>query len=210
VIVADVGPPVTRDSAREAAQQELSKEIYHRYDDPWPVRVLDWVLHQLDRLFDGVTANAPGGGPGAVLLLVVLVALLVIAQWRLGPIRREARAGLALLAERTTTAHQHRDAAAAAAADGRWHDAVIARMRAIARHLEERGLLDERAGRTADELGREVTGVLPDAAPAVRAAAATFDEVMYGDRPATALSYATVAEADDAVRRGRPVGVVPA
>jgi hypothetical protein len=44
----------------------------------------------------------------------------------------------------------------------------------------------------------------------VRAAAATFDEVMYGDRPATALSYATVAEADDAVRRGRPVGVVPA
>jgi hypothetical protein len=208
VIAADVAPPVTRESAREAAQQELSKEIYHRYDDPWPVRLFDWVTHWIDKLFDRVTAHAPGGGPGAVVLVVFVLALLAFARWQLGPVRRETRARLALLDERTTTAEQHRSAAAAAAATGRWHDAVVARMRALARDLEERGLLDERPGRTADELGREVAGVLPDAAAAVRAAARTFDEVVYGDRPATEQSYATVADADDAVRRGRPVGAL--
>ena len=208
MITADGVPPVTRDTAREAAQQELSKDIYHRYDDPWPVRLFDWIIDWIGRLFDGVTAHAPGGGPGALLLLVVVLGLLAFARWQLGPIRRETRARQALLEERTTTAAQHRDAAAAAAAAGRWHDAVVARMRALARDLEERGILDERPGRTAAELAREVTRVLPDAAQAVRAAASTFDEVVYGDRPGTEQSYATVAGADDLVHRGRPVSSV--
>jgi hypothetical protein len=210
VIPLEVVDPVTRENAREAAQRELSKEIYHRYDDPWPVRVFDWITHWIDGLFDRVTAHAPGGGPGALVLLAVIVALLVFARWQLGPIRRETRARQALLDERSTTAAQHRDAATAAAAAGRWHDAVVARMRALARDLEERGILDERPGRTADELAREVPAVLPDVAQQVRAATWTFDEVVYGDRPATAQSYATVAEADEAVRRGRPAAMASA
>lgn len=210
MIPADLGLPVTRDSAREAAQRELSKEIYHRYDDPWPVRAFDWVTHWIGRLFDRITEHAPGGGPGALLLLAIVVIVLVIVRWRVGPIRRERRVRTRLLDERVTTAEQHRAAAAEAAADGRWHDAVVARMRALARDLEERGVLDERAGRTADELAREAGTLLPDAAPAVRVATRAFDEVVYGDRPATARSYASVAEADEAVRRGRPVGTVPA
>lgn len=210
MIPADVAAPVTRDSAREAAQRELSKEIYHRYDDPWPVRVFDWVTHWIDRLFERVTAHAPGGGPGALVLLFVVVALLVFARWQLGPMRRETRAREALLEERTTTAAQHRAAATEAAAAGRWQEAVVARMRALARDLEERGILDERPGRTADELAREAGVVLPDVAQLVRTAAWTFDEVVYGDRPAGEQSYAAVVAADDAVRRGRPVVAVTA
>jgi hypothetical protein len=76
-------------------------------------------------------------------------------------------------------------------------------MRGLARDLEERGLLDERAGRTAAELGREVSVLLPELGERMRDAAGVFDEVVYGDHPATESSYTVVAAADDAVRSAR-------
>jgi hypothetical protein len=203
VITAPVVPPVTRDGAREAARNELSKDVYHRYDDPWPVRLFDWVTHQIGQLLDRVAERSPGGGAGALLLVALVVALLLLARWRLGPVRRDRRYADALLPDRSTSAQDHRSEAAAAVAAGRWADAVLARMRAIARDLEERGVLDERAGRTADELAREVETLLPSVAEPVRSAVAVFDEVLYGGHPATAALYDVVARADDAVRGAR-------
>jgi hypothetical protein len=173
-------PPVTRDGAREAARNELSKDAYHRYDDPWPVRLFDWVTHQIGQLLDRVAERSPGGGAGALLLVTVVVALLLFARWRLGPIRRERHYPGPLLPDRTTSARSYREEAAAAAAAGRWADAVLARVRATARDLEERGLLDERPGRTADELAREVERREPATVQDPFALTASFEELLAG------------------------------
>jgi len=106
------------------------------------------------------------------------------------------------------TARQHRGAARAAAERGDWQVASIEAMRAVARELEERHVLDPRPGRTADELAREAGVELPNARTALIEAATAFDAVAYGGRPGDRTSYDTVRRADDAVRGGsRVVGV---
>ena len=191
------GLPITRDGARADANRELSKSIYHRYDDPWPVRVFNWVQHLIGRLFDDVSKHSPGGGGGAVAVLVAVVVLLIALRWRLGPLRRADRLSHGVLGESTTSAADYRREAIAAAADGRWSEAIVARMRALARGLEDSGELSARPGRTADELAIEVADVRPDAAETTARAARIFDEVAYGNRPGTAEGYAVVVEADD-------------
>jgi hypothetical protein len=195
----DLGP-VTRDGAQADARRELSKGIYHRYDDPWPVRVFKAVTHAIGDFLDRIAAHAPGGGAGAFGLLIVLAVLLLVARWRLGPIRRERRvAGGPVLDDRVRTAAEHRREAERAAVAGDWTTAVVERMRAVARDLEERGVVDARPGRTADELAAEVTVLTPAVADVFRAATSTFDAVAYGRRPAEAASYRTVVAADEAV-----------
>lgn len=204
-MIFDVGvSPITRDGARADAEHELSKGMYHRYDDPWPVRVYDWFMHQLGRLASAVAERSPGGGAGAIALLVLLIALVVLVRWRLGPIQRRRSASAAVLAEQSRSAADYRAAAVTAAETGAWSDAVVARMRAIVRDLEERGIVDERPGRTADEFAVAVAEVLPVAEDKVRAATDVFDAVVYGGRAASADSYATVAAADELVRSTRP------
>lgn len=189
--------PITRDGARHAADRELSKGIYHRYDDPWPVRVFNWVQHWIGRLFDDVSKHAPGGGGGALAVLVAVVVLLVALRWRLGPLRRADRMSRSVLDMSAATAADFRQESIDAAADGRWSDAIIARMRALARALEETGELPARPGRTADELAIEVAAERPEASEATARAARIFDEVAYGHRPGTADGYAAVVDADD-------------
>jgi hypothetical protein len=197
-LVHSVGvPPITRDGARAAADRELSKSVYHRYDDPWPVRVFNWVQHWIGRLLDDVSKHSPGGGAGALVVLVTVAVLLIALRWRLGPIRRTERMPRSVLDVSTATATDYRQQAVAAAADGRWADAIIARMRALARSLEETGELAARPGRTADELAVEVAKRRPDAADSTARAARIFDEVAYGSRPGTPENYATVVAADD-------------
>jgi hypothetical protein len=192
--------PITRDSARAAAQRELSKGIYHRYDDPWPVRAFRGVQRWIGDLLDTVGRHSPGGDVGAVALLVAAVVLVAVAWWRVGPVRRSRRLGGAVLDDRPATTADHLREASEAAAAGRWGDAVVARMRALALALEDGGVLDPRPGRTADELAREVGSALPAAADRIRRAAQTFDAVAYGRRVATAGSYEVVVNAADAVR----------
>lgn len=194
-------PPITRDGARAAADRELSKGIYHRYDDPLPVRVFKWAEHLIGRLFDDVSRHSPGGGAGAVALLVAVVVLLIAVRWRLGPLSRTARAARAVLDASSSTSSDYRREAITAAEAGDWSAAIVARMRALARGLEESGELAVRPGRTADELAAEVAGERPAAAAATARAAQVFDEVAYGNRAGTAGGYAEVVTADDMCSR---------
>jgi hypothetical protein len=200
------GGPITRDGAREAARHELSKGIYHRNDEPWPVRVLNAVQRWIDHLFQTVSRHSPGGGAGAVALLLVAAGVLGFVWWRVGLVRRTPAAERPLLEGRArTSADLLRDAEAAATA-GRWDDAVVARMRALAMTVEERGLVDPRPGRTADELATEIATALPAASAAARSAATVFDAVVYGKRIATRETYDVVvaaAETADREQRGR-------
>jgi len=84
--------------------------------------------------------------------------------------RRSASQGAVLPAGRPSSAADHRSLAEQAADRADWHTAVIERMRAIARELEERSVLDARAGRTATELAREAGRMLPNAVGALGAA----------------------------------------
>jgi hypothetical protein len=200
------GEPITRDGAREAARRELSKGIYHRDDEPWPLRVFNAVRRWIGHLFDDVARHAPGGGAGAVALLLAVIVLVAVVWWRVGLVRRTAHVARPLLGDRPRTSSDLLREAEAAAQSGRWGDAVMARMRALALTAEERGIVDIRPGRTADELAADVAAALPVTAGAMRAAAASFDAVAYGRRSATRETYDVVlaaAAAVDAELRGR-------
>lgn len=200
-----IADPINRSDARRRAHDELSHAIYHRYDDSWPVRATKWLEHQLDHAFGTAAAHSPGGGVGAVGFVCLLVAVIVVARWRLGPMARSAHQSLDVLADTTLSAAEHRRRAAAAAEAGDWKTAVVERMRALARGLEQRALVEPRPGRTADELAVEAGRVLPSARELLTAAATTFDAVAYGDRPAGPGDYDRVRAADETVAAARPV-----
>ncbi|MBT2467186.1 DUF4129 domain-containing protein [Streptomyces sp. ISL-66] len=201
-------PPVTtgRDAAREAAREELSKPEYHRNDPGLLQRVLNRFWEWVGDLFDHASGATPGGTLG--LVAVAAFTLLVVAAlwWRLGAPRRAVRSAVgALFDDGIRSAADHRTAADALAAEGRWNEAVQERMRAVVRSLEERTLLDPRPGRTADEAAAEAAASLPSQAAALRAAARTFDDVTYGARPANEAMYASLRALDQALTRTKPL-----
>lgn len=186
---------VTRESARREAQRELSKPEYH-HTEPLFLRALRWGLTQLGKLLDEASAAAPGGGWGALGLCLLLVGLVLVLRWRFGALARASRRGGVFDPHHPRSADDHRQSAEAAAAVGDWPRAIRERFRAVVRCLEERTVLEPRLGRTADEAATEGGLVLPAAAASLSAAAAAFDDVVYGGRPATAHAYGVVVEAD--------------
>ncbi|NJQ07719.1 DUF4129 domain-containing protein [Streptomyces lonarensis] len=193
-----------REAAREAARDELSRQIYEQHRPGLIRQAFDWVWEQLGKLLD--FAVAPGGWIGVLVLVAVAVALLVALRLRLGRLRTGA-AGAArpdVFGDTVRSAAEYRAAADAHAAAGAWREAVRDRMRALVRSLEERTLLDPRPGRTADEAATEAGAVLPELADRVRAAARLFDAVTYGDAPAAEDDHRRLLELDETVRRARP------
>lgn len=207
--------PVGRDEARQAAERELSKGVYHQ-DEPGPIeRAIESALEWLDRLLSRAAGATPGGSLGLLVLALIIVALFVFVVWRTGPVRRGARSGAAVVElSGTLDAAEHRRRAEAYAADRRFAEAVRERMRAIVRELETRGVLEPRPGRTADEVAREAGAAVPAVAPDLRSAATVFDEVWYGGRTATAEADAVLRQADQRIQRAQLVvsgaGPVPA
>jgi hypothetical protein len=194
-------PPVTRDGAQRAAQHELSKAIYHRNSEPLPVRAVRAAGHFIDHALNHALNHAPGGSFGALALVVLAVVVVIVVIWRVGVPRRAATIGAVLPAGRAVSAAEHRALAEAAADRGDWHTAVVERMRAIARELEERSVLDPRAGRTATELAREAGVTLPIAATDLAKAAEVFNDIAYGGGEAGPAQFELMIAADDGVRR---------
>ena len=179
--------PVTRSGAQAAARAELSKRAYHRNDPSAIDRGLEWLLKRLQKILDASTRHAPGHGVGLFLIIVIVAAVVALIVVRVGTLRRTASANdQPIFGISGTTADDHRKAAAQFAADGLWAEAIRERLRAIARELEQRGVLDPRPGRTAAELSREAGAQLPGLADDLRTATSIFDEVWYGGRTATA------------------------
>ena len=179
--------PVTRGGAQAAARAELAKRAYHRNDPSLVDRGLEWLLKRLQKLLDASTSHAPGHGVGLFLIIVIVAAVVAMIVVRVGALRRTARASdQPIFGIGETTAGDHRKAAAQFAADGLWAEAIRERLRAIARELEQRGVLDPRPGRTAAELSREAGAQLPALADDLREATFVFDEVWYGGRTAAA------------------------
>ena len=194
-----------RDEAREAAQRELAKHRYRAAEPPWYVRLIRWLLHELDSLLSRASDTVPGGGWGLLLLALLVVALAALLLVRLRPTARRTTGDLLFGLGQELTADQHRELAERAAARGQFADAVRERLRAVVRELEARGVVEPRPGRTADEVALEAGRVLPALATALRDGARLFDEVWYGGRPADASSYAALVALDDRVVAARLV-----
>jgi hypothetical protein len=199
------GTPVApgRDTGRTWAREELAKPAYARARPSLFLRVVEWLLHRLDQV-------AARTGLGAGQLVAVLLVAAVVAVAFVVLVRRHvrlsattsARGGVLGTSARSGAAH--RELAARARAEGRYADAVRESMRAVARRLDERGLLDPRAGRTADELSREAARVLPQLAEALALGARTFDDVVYGQLPASAAAAEQLHHLDLQVDAARP------
>jgi hypothetical protein len=189
-----------RDTARRWAAGELSGSEYQASRPNLLARLLTWLMDHL-RL-----PEIHGTGSEVVLLVVVLavVAVAFYAVQRSGGLRRQAHsAGEDVFDARILAAADHRAAAGAAERGGDWRTAVVERFRAVARELEERAVLVPQPGRTADEVAMDAGVWLPELADRLRRAAELFDDVRYGDQPATETAAAALRELDEAVRRAR-------
>lgn len=194
-----------RDQAREAAQRELARPEYGAAQPSWVVRLVTWVLNELQKLLDKASGAVPGGTWGLVLLALLTALVIAVVLVRLRPAtRRPAVADLFGL-DRQRTAQDHRELAERAAREGRWADAVRERLRAVVRELEARGVLEPRPGRTADEIASEAGSVVPELAGQLAAAARLFDEVWYGGRAADDGTYAVLVDLDRRVTAVRLV-----
>jgi Domain of unknown function (DUF4129) len=193
--------PITRLGAQRDAQHELSKAIYRHNSEPLPVRAVRALGHLIDHLLNKLGGVGLAGSGGAIALVVVLVVVAALVFWRVGAPRRALAFGAVLSSGQSVSAAEHRARSERAADAADWHTAVVERMRAIARELEERSVVEPRAGRTATELAREAGAVLPVAASGLRAAADVFNDVAYGGLEAGRAHLEVLLAADKTIRQ---------
>jgi Domain of unknown function (DUF4129) len=209
-----VPDPIGRDQARELARRELDKPIYHRDEPSVLDRFFDRVREWLDSLFQHAQGPGAGGGGRGVIAMIVIVVLILaviglLLWWARGG-RNTRSERDALLDAAPSAAKDHRALAERHAAAGEWAEAIRERLRAIARGLEERVILDPRPGRTADELAAEAGLALPEHAGELAQGVRVFDDVWYGDRPGTADGYARLKQLDERVQAAKPRPLGPA
>ncbi|MFL6076816.1 MAG: DUF4129 domain-containing protein [Mycobacteriales bacterium] len=199
--------PVTRDGARDEARRELSKGVYQSTRRPLWERVLNHILDWLNNRSQDVHSST--GVPAVFqwfILALLIVGVIVLVLYVTGGLRRSAQSEELFAGESgPTTAEQHRRRADEHAAAGRYAEAIRERMRAVARELEDRGVLDNRPGRTADEIAAEAGGLVPGIRADLRRAAWIFDEVWFGERTATAAWDGEMAAVDTRIRQAHLV-----
>lgn len=195
---------IGREEAREAAGRELARPIYHHDDPSLFMRLFIEAVGWVEQLLNRAAGASPGGWPGLVAIAVLVVLLVVAVRLRTGPVTRNRARAEPLLSGPALTADQHRQSAERLAAAEQWAEALRERLRAIARAMEERAILEPRAGRTADELAAECGAVLPDYASEFYAVTRLFDDVWYGGRPAAANDHARARDLEAALRGARP------
>jgi hypothetical protein len=189
------GQPIGRAAAQRLARSELSKAIYHPHES-FTQRILDLLGRWLHRLY-AAGNSTPGGWWALVALAAIAVIVIAIIMTRIGPIARRHRGADPLIpGNGIVTAREHRSRAALLASAGDYSAAILECVRAIARQLEENGVLTPRAGRTADEIADEAAAALPGDADALRDAARLFDEVCYGQRQGTSDGYQRLRDLD--------------
>jgi Domain of unknown function (DUF4129) len=200
--------PIDREEAARKAAEELLDPAYEK--ESLIDQIYRRVMQFLGDLLDSATGGGSAGGViAAVLIMAIIVGVIALVAWRLRKTSREkALTPGALFGERAMTAAEHRQAAERLAAEGQWTQAVQERLRAIARDLEERALVDGMPGRTADELAAEAATSLPAFAGELAAAARSFDDVTYGGVTGTQEAYQTMASLDERLRQARPVPLV--
>ena len=194
-VLADAPLDPSPDEARSWLRRELVQPDYH--DEDLLGRLLDWVERTLR---DGLDA-ASRVPPLSTFVAMVLLCLLVLALgWLLSRARGSAATATApgpVLGAERVAASVLRARAEDALAEGRHDDAVVDGFRALAVRQVERGRLPDAPGATAHEVARELGRVVPALVGRVDEAAALFDRVLYGGRPATREQAVSVLALDE-------------
>jgi hypothetical protein len=189
---------IDRDAAHEAAQRELNKPIYPKHS--LTEMVIDKINEFLMRLLQKSSQVSGGWFTVTVLIIVVVIALIVAVHIARRTMRTNRGGDYELFDAGQLTAAQHRATAESFAAEGNWAAAIRHRLRAVARELEETGVLTQVPGRTANELATDAGEALPHLAGELNQAATAFNDVTYGERPGTQAAYQMIVDLDDHLR----------
>ncbi|MGB6205990.1 DUF4129 domain-containing protein [Mycobacterium sp.] len=196
---------IDRDPAHQAAQRELDKPIYPK--GSLSQRLDEWIHELLFRLIEK-GSTVPGGWFTVSVLITLLIVAIVIAIRVARRTMRTHGDDYQLFDTGQLSADQHRAAAERFAAEGNWPAAIRHRLRAVARGLEESGILEPAPGRTANELARDAGARVPHLASELSQAATAFNDVTYGQIPGTQDAYQLIVDLDDHLRfrsqAGRP------
>ena len=189
---------IDRDAAHEAARHELGKPIYPKAS--LTERLVNWIDELLYKLADAGSSVPGGWFTLSVLLTLLAIAIVAAVHIARRTMRTNRGGGYALFGEHELSAAEHRAIAEQYAAVGNWSVAIRHRLRAVARQLEESGVLDPVPGRTATELGRDAGRAIPNLAAELSRAAEDFNDVTYGERPGTESAYRMIVDLDDHLR----------
>jgi hypothetical protein len=195
MILADPPLDPSPDDARSALRRELVRPEY--YEDNLLQRLLRWLQRQLDQGVEAALDVPPLQTFAAMLIGVLLVGALVWLARRARVSARAPRGAQAVLTDEAITAAQLRARAEASLAAGRHEEALIDGFRSLAARQVERGRLIDSPEATAHEVAGLLAVEYPERRARVDAAAALFDSVLYGDRPATREQAAGVLALDD-------------
>ncbi|OBK10232.1 DUF4129 domain-containing protein [Mycobacterium asiaticum] len=189
---------IDRDAAHEAAQRELNKPIYpeHSVTD----QIVDKINEFLMRLLQKTSQVSGGWFTVTVLLILVVIGVIVAVHIARRTMRTNRGRDHGLFDAGQLTAAQHRATAESFAAEGNWSAAIRHRLRAVARELEETGVLTPVPGRTANELATNAGTALPHLTAELTQAATAFNDVTYGERPGTQAAYQLISDLDDHLR----------
>lgn len=189
---------IDRDAAHQAAQRELDKPVYPK--ESLSKAFNDWINEQLYRLLEKGASVSGGWFTLTVVLILAVIAVIVAVHIARRTMRTNRGSDYQLFEAGQLTAAQHRTTAEAFAAQGNWAAAIRHRLRAVARQLEETGVLNAAPGRTANELANDAGAALPHLTGELARAATAFNDVTYGERPGTPAAYQLIADLDDHLR----------
>ena len=190
-------PPLdpSGDEARSQLRRELARPEYHDTD------LINRLTRWLERLIGNTVDAATGSSPLVTLAAIAVVLSIVVGVGLLVSRARVTARGRAsarpALDDETISADALRARAEAALAAGDASAALVDAFRATAVRQIERGRIDDLPQATAHELATALVGVFPEQRLAVLHGADLFDEVLYGERPATRDQAVELLRLDD-------------
>lgn len=199
-------PPLNPDgpTAREWLQHELAKSEYQAAKPTW----FDRLAQQIADWFNSLGASVSGNAGWVLAALgIALAAALIIGAFvvfGLPRLRRRTTTAAVFDDSDSRSADDLRRAAAQAARDGRYDDAVRDLFRALSRALGDRTIVLLLPGTTAQEVAALASFALPGFAGRLHDAARLFDGVRYLGRAAGAEEYAELASLDADLARAKP------
>ncbi len=198
-------PERTGDEIGQHVDEILSRP---EFQEP-PKTLYERIVEFVNELITETLGAVLGGGRGTLVglvLLALLVAALVFVWVRFAPTmsRDPGVRGDGTTVDERRTARDWAAEADAAAAEGRWRDAMRCRYRALIARLAERGVIEEIPGRTAGEYRRDVHLSLPSASTAFGEATDLFEAAWYGGRSASAGEHDSFVELSQRVGTNAP------
>lgn len=200
-VVALVGrlPDPPLDPSGAEARSKLRRELLHTeyHQQNFFQQLVDWLLRKVGNGL-GRASDAPP--LSTFMAMVILVALVVALVWLVSRARQSAHekdGKHAVLTQEVITADELRARAESALEAGRFETAVVDGFRAVAVRQVERGRLSDTPGATAHEVAEALAREYAAMADRVHGSARLFDEVLYGDRPATHEQARSVLALDD-------------